>query len=235
VHVRLRAESLYCSSSSHLLLWFESNGPHRHRRVTFSNSTADAARRKLRDGLLAQRRAVTPAERAHASRLVAEHADRFLHLRSDWRIAAYSALPWELDAAPLIERARRRGCRIYLPRMQRPRSSRAMRFLELSGALRRNRLGIDEPAGTAAIGARWLDIVFLPLVGFDRFGMRLGSGGGFYDRAFAFRHARHNWHGPRLVGLAYAFQEVGRITPAAHDVPLDAVITEKGILRCATG
>jgi 5-formyltetrahydrofolate cyclo-ligase len=235
VHVRLRAESLYCGSSSHLLLWFESNGPHRHRRVTLPNFAPEATRNTLRASLAARRRAVTPGERAHASRLVAEHVDRFLHLRSGWRIAAYSALPWELDAAPLIERARRRGCRIYLPRMERPRTSRAMRFLELRGPLRRNRLGIEEPDDTPALGARWLDVVFLPLVGFDRFGLRLGSGGGFYDRAFAFRHARGNWHGPRLVGLAYAFQEVGRIDPAAHDVPLDAVITEKGILRCATG
>ena len=62
-----------------------------------------------------------------------------------------------------------------------------------------------------ALGARWLDIVFLPLVGFDRFGVRLGTGGGFYDRAFAFRHGRASWRAPRLVGLAYAFQEVERI------------------------
>ncbi len=195
----------------------------------------DAARRSLRAGLVARRRAVTPGERAHAARRVAENADRFLHLKSHWRIAAYAALPWELDVAPLIERARARGCRIFLPRIGRPRASRAMRFLELKGALRRNRLGIDEPADTATIGARWLDVVFLPLVGFDRFGLRLGTGGGFYDRAFAFRHARLRWHAPRLIGIAYAFQEVERITPQPHDVPLDAVITEKGIIRCATG
>jgi 5-formyltetrahydrofolate cyclo-ligase len=195
----------------------------------------DAARRSLRAGLVARRRAVTPGERAHAARLVAENAERFLHLKSHWRIAAYAALPWELDAAPLIERARARGCRIYLPRIARPRASRAMRFLELTGALKRNRLGIDEPADTPTIGARWLDVVFLPLVGFDRCGLRLGTGGGFYDRAFAFRHARQHWHAPRLIGIAYAFQEVERITPHPHDVPLDAVITEKGIIRCATG
>jgi 5-formyltetrahydrofolate cyclo-ligase len=195
----------------------------------------DAARRSLRAGLVARRRAVTPGERAHAARRVAENVDRFLHLKSQWRIAAYAALPWELDAGPLIERARARGCRIYLPRIGRPRASRSMRFLELVGPMKRNRLGIEEPADSASIGARWLDIVFLPLVGFDRCGLRLGTGGGFYDRAFAFRHARHSWHAPRLIGIGYAFQQVERITPHPHDVPLDAVITEKGIIRCATG
>jgi 5-formyltetrahydrofolate cyclo-ligase len=203
--------------------------------VTLPDSARDAARRSLRAGLVARRRAVTPGERAHAARRVAENADRFLHLKSHWRIAAYAALPGELDAGPLIERARERGCRVYVPRIDRPRSSRAMRFLELDGRLRRNRLGIEEPENTGVIGARWLDIVFLPLVGFDRYGLRLGAGGGFYDRAFAFRHARNFWHVPRLVGIAYAFQELERIEPAAHDVPLDAVITEKGVVRCVTG
>ena len=147
---------------------------------------------------MARRRAVTPGERAAcrpAGR--AENADHFLHLQSHWRIAVYAALPWELDTGPLIERARRRGCRIYLPRIGRPRASRAMRFVELSGPLRRNRLGIDEPEGTPSIGARWLDLVFLPLVGFDRCGLRLGTGGGFYDRAFAFRHGARLARPPR--------------------------------------
>ena len=65
--------------------------------------------------------------------------------------------------------------------------------------------------------------------------MRLGTGGGFYDRAFAFRAVRRSWHAPRLVGLAYAFQQLEHIGAAAHDVPLDAVVTEEGIIRCTTG
>ena len=48
------------------------------------------------------------------------------------------------------------------------------------------------------------DVVFLPLVGFDSRGVRLGTGGGFYDRAFAFRRWRSVWHTPRLIGLAYS-------------------------------
>jgi 5-formyltetrahydrofolate cyclo-ligase len=194
-----------------------------------------AARRSLRASLNARRREVLPRQRAHLAELVAHNVDRALPLQSDWRIAVYAALPWELDAAPLIALAASRGCRIFLPRIDRRRASGGMRFVPMRGPLQYNRLGIAEPQGSAALGARWLDVVFLPLVGFDRSGVRLGTGGGFYDRAFAFRHLRRVWHAPRLVGLAYAFQEVASIGAAPHDVLMDAVVTEEGFIRCITG
>jgi 5-formyltetrahydrofolate cyclo-ligase len=205
-------------------------------RVALPDSPAlRVARRALRANLNARRRRVPPAGRAAASLLVARNADRALHLQAHWRIAAYAALPWELDAGPLIALAASRGCRIYLPRIDRRRGARGMRFVEMHGAQRRNRLGIEEPVAGAYLGARWLDVVFLPLVGFDRRGLRLGMGGGFYDRAFEYRRWRRLWHAPRLVGLAYAFQQVEGLSAAAHDVLLDAVVTEEGIIRCTTG
>ena len=205
-------------------------------RVALPDSTSrSAARRSLRASLNALRRQVPPQQRLHAAQLVARNVDRALRLQSHWRIAVYAALPWELDSAPLIALAEGRGCRVFLPCIDRRRSSRAMRFVSMQGPLQYNRLGIAEPHGTEVLGARWLDVVFLPLVGFDRSGVRLGAGGGFYDRAFAFRHLRSVWHAPRLVGLAYFFQEVASIGAAAHDVLMDAVVTEEGFMPCTTG
>jgi 5-formyltetrahydrofolate cyclo-ligase len=192
-------------------------------------------RKSLRAALRAKRRAVSPAQRQASAQLIAHHVDSWLHLRPSWRIAVYAALPQELDATPLIELARARGCRVYLPRIDRHSLGRRMQFVETSDRHRSNRLGIAEPEGMRIIGARWLDVVFLPLVGFDARGVRLGTGGGYYDRAFAFRRWREVWHTPQLVGLAYAFQQVEAITQAAHDVLMDAVVTEKGVIRCATG
>jgi 5-formyltetrahydrofolate cyclo-ligase len=219
-----------------LLLWFESNGSHRHMRVALPDShPLSATRRSLRASLNARRRQVSPQQRAHAAQLVARNVDRALPLQSHWRIAVYAALPWELDAAPLIALAASRGCRIFLPRIDRQRASSGMRFVRMANTWRHNRLGIAEPQGSETLGARWLDVVFLPLVGFDRCGVRLGAGGGFYDRAFAFRQLRRVWHAPRLVGLAYAFQELASIGAAAHDVSMDAVVTEQGLIQCTTG
>jgi len=220
------------------LLWFESNGPHRHRRVALPDSSAAGARRSLRASLRARRRKLSAAERARAARQVALHADLALHLRSGQRIGIYAATAEELDTSQLIALALRRGCLVYLPRIDRRSRVCTMRFVQLSkgwlrNSLRVNRFGITEPEGAELASARLLDVVFLPLVGFDRCGTRLGMGGGYYDRAFAFRHLRSVWHAPLLVGIAYALQEVECIAPAAHDVPLDLVITERGVIRLA--
>ena len=204
-------------------------------RVALPDSTLGPDRRSLRAELDARRRAVSAGERAAAARCAALNADRALRLAAGQRIAVYAALPAELDSAPLIALAARRGCRVFLPRIDRRRRSRSMRFVELGDALRENRFGIGEPEGLATIGARWLDLVFLPLLGFDRRGLRLGTGGGFYDRAFAFRQLRRVWHKPRLVGFGYAFQQVGQLAAAPHDVALDAVVTERGFMRCTIG
>jgi 5-formyltetrahydrofolate cyclo-ligase len=184
-------------------------------------------RKILRSQLRAARRAVDPATRALAAKRVAEHLDRLFHLRAGQRIALYAALPEELDTGPLTGLARARGCLVYLPRIDR----RTMRihFTLAEGATRANHLGIDEPAGARGIGARWLDLVILPLVGFDAHGMRLGMGGGYYDRTFAFLNLRTAWRAPRLVGIAYELQRIDRIEPAPHDVRLDAVVTEVGL------
>ena len=204
-------------------------------RVALPDSSLGPVRRSLRAELSARRRAVSAGERAAAARRATLNADRVLHLAAGQRIAAYAALPTELDSAPLIALAQSRGCRIFLPRIDRRRQSRGMRFIELQGPLRENRLGIGEPAGFTTVAARWLDLVFLPLVGFDRRGLRLGTGGGFYDRAFAFRQLRRVWHKPLLVGFGYSFQQVEQLAAAPHDVPLDAVVTDEGFIRCSTG
>ena len=178
------------------------------------------------------RRSVSPAERASAARSIARLADHELHLRHGTRVALYASMPEEIDTTEVIDLALRRGCRVYLPRIHGHRLARAMHFAESGERQRFNRFGIPEPHGAQGLSARSLDIVFVPLVGFDRHGARLGMGGGYYDRALAFRRTRTVWRAPLLVGLGYALQEVERITPAAHDVPLDLVITELGVIHC---
>ena len=96
-----------------------------------------------------------------------------------------------------------------------------------------NRFGIPEPAiaPDSLLEPEALDLAVVPLVGFDIRCHRLGMGGGWYDRSFAFRHRQPA--PPRLVGAAFAFQQVdGELPSEAWDVQLDAVCTDQStILR----
>jgi 5-formyltetrahydrofolate cyclo-ligase len=76
-----------------------------------------------------------------------------------------------------------------------------------------------------------LDVVVLPLVGFDRRGNRLGMGAGYYDRALRRRlDTTRHWRRPRLVGVAFACQELPAIPVSPWDVPLDLIVTEHGVI-----
>ena len=244
MQVRLERKALPADCLPHLLLRFESNGSHRHMRVapysaTFRNlnralkaeplpamSNGSALRRELR----ARRRAIAGIQRQQAARKLARLVDQARWLRPGRRIGLYLALPEELDSAPLLQLARRRGCVIALPRVLSKRHSR-MRFFEFDGSMKRGAYGILEPGGKRGLRARDLDVVFMPLVGFDAAGNRMGMGKGFYDRCFAHRRRLHRWRRPLLVGIAYEVQQVSSLQGARHDVSVDVIVTESAMRR----
>ncbi len=193
-----------------------------------------AVRKALRRELRARRRGMSPVERAAAARRIALHVQRHFPLHPGQRVGLYAPLPEELDITPLAAVIRRHGGRIFVPHIVDERRRR-MRFREAVGPMRRNHLGILEPENGLTVAPRALSLVFVPLVGFDSRGMRLGMGAGYYDRAFAHRTLRQTWLQPRLIGVAFALQRVPPLTAAPHDVLLDAVVTEEGVLACRTG
>jgi len=97
--------------------------------------------------------------------------------------------------------------------------------------VRPNRYGIPEPdvPEGAQLRADELHLVLLPLLAFDAAGQRLGTGGGYYDRSFAFR--RDAPAPPLLVGVGYGFQCVPSLPAEAWDVPLDAAISDDATVR----
>jgi 5-formyltetrahydrofolate cyclo-ligase len=184
----------------------------------------------LRRELRARRRAITGAARQHAANRVTRLIDQARLLRPGRRIALYLAMPEELDTAPLLRLARRRGCVIALPRVTSKRHAR-MRFFVSDGTMRRGAYGLREPGGRQRLRALELDVVFMPLVGFDAAGHRMGMGKGFYDRCFANRIALRTWRRPLLVGIAYAAQQVSSLPHGRHDVPMDMIVTESTLRR----
>ena len=70
------------------------------------------------------------------------------------------------------------------------------------------------------------DVLLVPLVGFDAGGYRLGYGGGYYDRSLAARTPR-----PLAIGIGFEISRLATIHPQPHDIPMDAIVTERGMLR----
>jgi 5-formyltetrahydrofolate cyclo-ligase len=191
-----------------------------------ATSDLHALRRQLR----ARRRAIVGAERQQAARRLCRLVDKARLLRPGRRIGLYLAMPEELDTTPLLQLAKRRGCVIALPRVTSKRHAH-MRFFVFDGTMKRGAYGIREPGGRLGLRTLELDVVFMPLVGFDAAGNRMGMGKGFYDRCFARRIALQKWRRPLLAGIAYEVQQVSSLPRAGHDVPLDVIVTDSTMRR----
>jgi len=198
-----------------------------------SASPANLAERKqLRRELRQRRRSLTPAQqRAAAAKLcrLLRHQPLFIRSR---HIAFYLPNDGEIDPRPLLEAALACGKRCYLPVLK-PGAENNLWFVRFdkNTPLHNNRFGIPEPRADArrVLAAEQLDLVLMPLVGFDNQGGRMGMGGGFYDRTFEFKHRRKQK--TYLLGLAHSCQQVAQLDVAAWDIPLSAIATEQGIQR----
>jgi 5-formyltetrahydrofolate cyclo-ligase len=182
---------------------------------------------KLRTELKAQRKNLTDTFMASAAETIAVRLCKLRSLQRANNIAVYMTFGGEVDCLPFMKSAILRKKRIFLPIL----IAKKMCFAPLKSPLKmhRNRFGILEPVYRKRdlIAPRDIDVVITPLVAFDADCNRLGMGGGFYDRCFAFRKHRSIWRKPLLVGVAYDFQQVSRLHTQPWDVPLDAVVTEK--------
>lgn len=181
-----------------------------------------SAQRKL---ALRARRALPEDERRDASSTICERALRLPCWQRAKCIAVYIPAAEEVDTWSLIERGWRMKRRIFAPRV---RKNGQMQFREFSARSRlsENRFGILEPLEGEVIAPRRLDVVFAPLVAFDTRCERIGWGGGYYDRTFAFANLRHFLARPKLIGLAFACQRVDRVADSSLDVSLFQVVTE---------
>ncbi len=186
-----------------------------------------ALRRQLRQA----RRQLSAQRQRHAARELYRQLAQHPLFRRSRHIALYLPNDSEIDPRLLMVEAQRRGKATYLPVLNAwPRTRMAFQRVLPGERLKPNRFGIAEPVFRIARQRRvWtLDLVLMPLVGFDEQGGRLGMGGGFYDRSLAYRNRRKNGHKPTLLGLAHECQKVDRLPLASWDVRLQATVTDAG-------
>jgi len=194
-----------------------------------TSDLATVTRAQMRE----RRAGLGAAERLAAANGVAASLGQLPEFLVDQRVAGYWAVGGEVPLLAAVARLNARGQQYCLPIVD---EDRRLRFAPLrpNAELRMNRYGIPEPRHDAAdlLAPQDIDLVLLPLTAFDRSGRRLGMGGGYYDRSFAFLHDMARPAQPLLVGIGYAFQEVAMLPARDWDVALDFIATEKELIDC---
>ncbi|MDR5609579.1 MULTISPECIES: 5-formyltetrahydrofolate cyclo-ligase [unclassified Arsenophonus] len=158
-------------------------------------------------------------------------ADKITHLvleheliRSASHLALFLSFDGEINTHPLIKKLWTQNKKVYLPVLH-PFNRHQLLFLHYRPVtqLIKNRFHIAEPALNVmdVMPIAQLDILFVPLVAFDKQGQRLGMGGGFYDRLLANWPKKHFYP----IGLAHDCQLVNKIPTAPWDIPLPEIIT----------
>lgn len=179
---------------------------------------------ELRALALARRDGVAEPARVAASLAAAEHAKPILTALRGKIMSGYWPIRSEADPRPLLAIASQRGAALALP------------VTAPDGLLFRTWRHGDalQPAGFGTMGpmpaapAVTPDIMIMPLAAFDRRLHRIGYGQGHYDRAIDAMRRRGAL--PVLVGLAFAVQEVEKVPFEPHDIPLDFIVTEEGLI-----
>lgn len=187
-----------------------------------------AWRKTLRGEMIARRQAV-PEDRLHAWRTA---MDRHLEHGFPGLASGILAFCWpirnEYDARHLLRRLRERGATAALPVVVAPQAPLIFREWHPGVELALGKLDIPYPTTGAELVP---DTVLLPMNGFDRQGYRLGYGGGFFDRTLQSLDMRK----PQVIGVSYELAAIDTIHPQSWDIPMDYVVTERGVYRRDSG
>jgi 5-formyltetrahydrofolate cyclo-ligase len=155
-----------------------------------------------------------------AGAALAEHVLRDIAIAPGCAVSGVWPLEGEIDLRPLLHALHGRGHPILLPETTPRGHPLIFRAWTPGACMVRERFGTWRPEGEVGVP----DLLFVPLLAFDRAGNRLGYGGGYYDRTLAALPGRI------AIGFGYAAQEVDRLPVEAHDRKLHAIATERGII-----
>jgi len=184
-------------------------------------------KQSLRSGALERRRGLSDAVRRDYSRAIIQSLIEYLkqlEMQPDC-LLAYRALPTEVDTEALFQQPQ---YRLFAP-ITHHHEKMEWHRVTAETEWRQGYLGVTEPEG----GEIWQAdgggaVLICPLTAFDRRGNRLGMGKGCFD----YWLAGNRQHIDRVIGLAFACQEVAAIPVEGHDMPLDCIITERETIEC---
>jgi 5-formyltetrahydrofolate cyclo-ligase len=193
-----------------------------------SDESKAAQKKALRKALLEQR--LNLPDRLQRAELLQRVMRIWLVGRTDAVIGAYWPIKGEFDPLPALHRWKEDGelidqpqpRRIGLPVVNREHKTMTFHAWYPGCPMEEDAYGIPKPKDTELIVPT---LLFVPCVGYSAGGYRLGYGGGFYDRMLASLSPK-----PLTVGLGYGVGFVDDFEPEPHDVPLDAILNDHGVV-----
>jgi len=186
-------------------------------------TTLKAWRRTERERLIAARLAIAPAVLDSWRRRIDGYLERSFPGLARCRLAFCWPIKGEYDARHLARTLRSRGALTALPVVVAAKSPLIFREWHPGIALAKGALDIPYPVNSQEMTP---DAVLLPMNGWDPQGYRLGYGAGFFDRTLASLATK-----PLTIGISYEFAKLDTIYPQSWDVPMDYVVTERGVHR----
>lgn len=191
--------------------------------------TADIRQTKarMRRLLIEERRSLSPESRRQKSQRIWQRCRSLPSFPGSHVLCCYIGCGEEVETARELRTLLREGRRVAVPTLRAKGGSPSFAKIRSWEELSPNSLGILEPSSEALriIPTAEIPLFFVPGIGFDERGRRLGYGLGFYDRALA-RASRD----AVLVGLAFDLQVVESVPVVEHDHPMDIVITEQRVI-----
>ena len=182
---------------------------------------------ELRKELRKIRRSIDQPSRKKFGRQLLYQCQKRAIFRNAKHIAIFIPNDGEIETADTIKFLLEQGYFVYLPIL----AGEKLKFAKMGKLFKKNRFGIEEPIFSPLQGAHRMDIILMPLVGFDKHKNRLGMGGGFYDKTLSFHNKIKKFRVPKLFGLAFDSQEVDRLTAQPWDVPVDGIVTPTRFIR----
>lgn len=186
-------------------------------------TTLKAWRRTERERLIAARLAIAPAVLDSWRRRIDGYLERSFPGLARCRLAFCWPIKGEYDARHLARTLRSRGALTALPVVVAPKFPLIFREWHPGVELAKGPLDIPYPVNSQEMTP---DAVLLPMNGWDPQGYRLGYGAGFFDRTLASLAKK-----PLTIGISYELAKMQSIHPQAWDVPMDYVVTERGVYR----
>jgi len=189
-------------------------------------------RNSIRVSLRKKRRNLSPLKQILNAKKLASRLINLKHLKHAKKIAVYLSNDGEINLSELLRQIWKKKKQCYLPVLDKKHTG-CLIFLPYSKNQKmvKNRFKIAEPIYNYrhSLLAKQLDIILMPLVGFDKQANRIGMGGGFYDRSLSYMEndskIRPVNQKPLLIGVAHSIQEVEQIPVEAWDVKLNMIVT----------